>query len=206
MLKNHFKLTFVDINPEVITALSRHGNMLRYCDFRIGDIFKEHGGSLVSPANSYGDMRGGIDKQYSKRFAGLEGRLKSYIESYHGGRLEIGKAQIVPTHDEKFPYVIVTPTVENPGDQASEGSVLKAMEAVLKETLWLNNTQEISKKIEQLLCPGLGTGSGGLAPGDAARAIATAYRQVQSNTRKLLADNPYLKNSYLCSQQILGRN
>jgi len=43
--------------------------------------------AVVSPANSYGWMRGGIDAVYARTFPSLEQHVRSAVLAYHGGEL-----------------------------------------------------------------------------------------------------------------------
>src|SRR5579871_49495 len=65
-----------------------------------GSIFEVEADALVSPANSFGFMDGGIDAAYTDRFGpGLSQRLREIIKTKHHGELLVGQAQIVSTHD-----------------------------------------------------------------------------------------------------------
>ena len=174
-------ITFVDTNPEVVFAMREvlcrknrnisciHGNILDY------------DGSLVSPSNSYGNMDGGIDRLYREVFSrdgfDIENEIKAYIEHFHGGKLNFGKAQIVPTYDEKNPYIIFSPTIEKPGDLANAENVKEAMQAILGEVIDFNKRSSSTciDSIDKLLVPGLGTGYGQLDPEESAGAILSAY-------------------------------
>src|ERR1044072_1885337 len=58
--------------------------------------------AVVSPANSYGWMRGGIDAVYARAFPPIEQHVRSAVLAYHGGELPVGQAVLVPT-DEPAP-------------------------------------------------------------------------------------------------------
>ncbi|MCB9361930.1 macro domain-containing protein [Candidatus Woesearchaeota archaeon] len=172
---------FVDTNPEVILELSKQ-KALERCHFKIGNVFEYKDGSLVSPANSYGDMGDGIDLDYAQYFPGIEKKVQRYIHENHGGQLPIGSAQIVPTNDAKHPYLVVVPTVRKPRDLSSEEDIYHAMTAMLCEVLTFNekvsDLESRIEPIEKVIVPGLGTGCGGLYPDLSARAIARAYNRV----------------------------
>ena len=202
-------ITFVDHNIEVINELASGLGKFPDCRFIHGDIFEAGPGTLVSPSNSYGDMGGGIDKVYSERFPGIEDRLHEFIENDYAGRLDIGQALTLPTHDKCYPYMVFSPTVETAGDIATKQSVYLASRAVLLETIMFNDKTEKSKinfgigwirprKIERLLIPGLGTGSGGLPAEDSAQAIKRGFTNIYQNLDKILAEpERFDKNIYL---------
>src|SRR5580700_2307378 len=71
--------------------------------------------AVVSPANSYGFMDGGIDAVYSDRFGwDLQSRLRRQIMDRHHGELLVGSAEIVETGDQIQPYLIAAPTMRVP--------------------------------------------------------------------------------------------
>ena len=72
--------------------------------------------AVVSPANSHGWMRGGVDAVYAQAFPGIEQQVRSTILAYHGGELPIGRAVIVPT-GEAVPVVDQCATMREPGER-----------------------------------------------------------------------------------------
>jgi len=70
-----------------------------------GDIFEAEAQAIVSPANSFGFMDGGIDLVYSRRFGWeLQERLQALLRGEHAGELPVGQAVIVPTQDTSTPF------------------------------------------------------------------------------------------------------
>jgi hypothetical protein len=68
--------------------------------------------AVVSPANSFGFMDGGIDHHYSHVFGWhVQERLQKSIAKHHHGELLVGAAEIVPTDHSRIPYVIAAPTM-----------------------------------------------------------------------------------------------
>lgn len=128
-----------------------------------GDILAQSADALVSPANSFGFMDGGIDLVYSRFFGWeLELRLKKLIAEQYYGELPVGQAVIIPTEHEKIPFLISAPTRRVPSDIAGTINVYLAFRAVLIAVLEYN---KISKhKIKSILVPGLGTGIGNVPP------------------------------------------
>lgn len=76
-----------------------------------GDIFDDvTADAVVSPANSFGFMDGGIDLAYSRRFGwDLQERLQERLRREHLGELPVGQAVIVETHHRDIPWVIALP-------------------------------------------------------------------------------------------------
>jgi O-acetyl-ADP-ribose deacetylase (regulator of RNase III) len=80
-----------------------------------GSIFDIEADALVSPANSFGFMDGGIDAAYSARFGvGLEGQIRRAIFIRHDGELLVGAGEIVGTGESMHPFVIAAPTMRVP--------------------------------------------------------------------------------------------
>ena len=114
--------------------------------------------AIVSPANSYGFMDGGIDWLYTKRFGwGVQEKLQKKIKEEYDGELLIGQAILVETGDAEIPYVISAPTMRVPTvlPKKTVNPYLAARAALL-----------CAKKnnIDSIAFPGLGTGVGEVSP------------------------------------------
>jgi O-acetyl-ADP-ribose deacetylase (regulator of RNase III) len=139
-----------------------------------GDIFELRTDAIVSPANSFGFMDGGIDLLYSKYFGwGLQADLQALLAEQHYGELPVGQAVVVPTGHDSFAYLVSAPTMRVPSDISATVNVYLAFRAALI-AVQSHNTQT-KTPIRSLLAPGLGTGIGGVAPAAAARQMRLAY-------------------------------
>src|SRR5690348_1291522 len=70
---------------------------------------------MVSPANSFGLMDGGIDAAIIDYFGqGLMRRVQDYIIEYYLGEQSVGTSFIIETGNEKHPYLAHTPTMRVP--------------------------------------------------------------------------------------------
>lgn len=140
-----------------------------------GDICQVPCDAIVSPANSFGFMDGGLDHSLSERFGwGLEKRVKQLIEARPMRELLIGEALVVPTNDARIPWLICAPTMRVPMRIRTSVNAYLAMKALLLAA----KAHALSPAIETVAVPGLGTGVGELAPELAARQMAQAYREV----------------------------
>ena len=82
-----------------------------------GDILKQAASAIVSPANSFGYMDGGLDLKYSQHFGWeLEARVRDELEKNYYGELPVGNAIIVETKNPTIPYLISAPTMRVPSD------------------------------------------------------------------------------------------
>src|SRR5262249_33640041 len=82
--------------------------------------------ALVSPANSFGDMSGGIDKAIDDFHRGAAQRaVRAAIEEHCYGELPVGSALVVELRGAGFRFVVAAPTMRIPG------SVSKSINAYL---------------------------------------------------------------------------
>src|SRR5690242_11523848 len=106
-----------DRNPAVVSAWRQRFAGCADVAVSEGDIFAEPADAIVSPANSFGFMDGGIDLVYSRRFGwALEERPRTLLRANHDGELPVGQAVIVETGDPAFPLLVSAPTMRVPMD------------------------------------------------------------------------------------------
>lgn len=140
-------------------------------------IFDTPCDALVSPANSFGFMNGGIDFSISKNLGWhIEKSVQQKIREEFFGELLVGQALIVETNHADFPYLISAPTMRTPMTIHRSPNVYWAMKAIL--TLWkygkLDDGTPIFEKVNSIAIPGLGTGVGQVAPLICARQMRIA--------------------------------
>jgi len=137
-----------------------------------GDILAKKADAILSPANSFGFMDGGIDLAYSHFFDwDLQDRLQETLRREHAGELPVGSAVVVPTHHRDIPFLISAPTMRVPDNIADTVNVYLAFRAALL-------TVKASKGIQSLLSPALGTGVGSMPVERAASQMYAAYADV----------------------------
>lgn len=174
-----------------------------------GDIFKDgpDADAIVSPANSFGFMDGGIDMIYSLHFGWqMQDRLQKVIREEYNGELLVGQAAIITTVDHhhrntvdwsKFnggrpiKYLISAPTMRVPLDVADTVNAYLAFRAVILAVERFNANHP-DDPIRSVLCPGLGTAIG-LMPRD-----RCAYQMLKAyETFYLGVDSTILEPEYL---------
>jgi O-acetyl-ADP-ribose deacetylase (regulator of RNase III) len=164
-----------DINLAVVAAWSRCFADCRDVEISQGDIFAQPADAIVSPANSFGFMDGGIDLAYSMRFGWtLETRLQAHLRAEHDGELPVGQAVIVETGDPLFRHLVSAPTMRVPMDVSGTVNAFLAFRAVIRIVRAYN--QSAAQPIRSVLCPGLGTAIGRMHPDACARQMYHAYR------------------------------
>jgi O-acetyl-ADP-ribose deacetylase (regulator of RNase III) len=165
------EIYLVDIEIELVESWKKEFYNFPEINIICGDILSLAENTIVSPANSYGYMDGGIDKLYIDYFGSqLQGIVVDAILRRQEGLLPVGASLIVPTTHEKVPYMIVSPTMEIPGPVNSP-NCYHAMAATLRTAA--NN----SKYVKKLYCPGLCTGTGRVPFDEAAKEMALAYKR-----------------------------
>ncbi len=166
-----------DIDHGLVQAWTHHFAGLPNVEVDEGDIFRRSADALVSPANSYGFMDGGIDMAYTRRFGWeLSTLLQDVIHTEHDGELPVGQAVIVPTHDLDFPWLVSAPTMRVPMDVSATPNAYLAFRAALQAVRKHNASED--QPIRSLLCPGLGTAIGQMHPDVCARQMRAAYDAV----------------------------
>lgn len=141
-----------------------------------GNIFDQPADAIVSPANSFGWMNGGIDQAYTDRFGTkTQERLHSVLLRDHWGELPVGQAVIVETEDPEFPLLVSAPTMRIPETvQGTLNAYLAFRAAKLAVIQW--NERNLSTQIRSILCPGLATATGRIPYDLVARQMLCAWR------------------------------
>lgn len=181
------KLVLCDTNPAVTDALAASFDILKGGEANVGilrlDIMEAvrsfEPDSVVSPANSFGFMDGGIDAVYAKAWPGIGQLVRETIkaECKPWGELMVGRAAAVQIPRSTAPFcptnLIVAPTMRLPGHVPAVNVFLAMRAAVL-----------VARKVDThiLLCPGLGTATGGVPAGLAAALMRDGYDQAMAVT------------------------
>ena len=170
-------LVLGDRLPDVAGALSATFADVPLVEVVEGDLLKSDCDAIVSPANSFGDMGGGIDKAIDDAFEGeLQPHVQAVIAEQYLGELPVGTAVIIPTSGIAFPFVIVAPTMRTPGSVATSINAYLAMRAILANVLRFNESQP--HPINSVAIPGLCTGVGGMTAAESANQMRTAYDNI----------------------------
>lgn len=149
-----------------------------------GSVLDTQVQAVVSPANSFGWMRGGIDAVYAQAFPTIEQTVRSGVLAFHGGELPVGEALIVPTGVPRPAWLISAPTMRQPGELLPEDTVHPYLAARGLFRLWqtglLDDGVLIRDVVHSIGLPGLGTGTGGVSPETCARQVMAAWDEVFS--------------------------
>jgi len=80
-----------------------------------GDYFQRPADAIVSPANSFGIMDGGLDLAIRDQLGfQVQDTIQKVIVEKHHGELPVGCAEIIETNDSRWYYMIAAPTMRVP--------------------------------------------------------------------------------------------
>jgi O-acetyl-ADP-ribose deacetylase (regulator of RNase III) len=154
------------VEDSLAEAWRRFCGDLEFVRVHRGSILDIPCDAIVSPANSFGFMDGGIDFVYMRHFGpGIEERVQSMIRERHQGELLVGSADMVDTEDPSVPYLIVAPTMRVPmplTDSVNPYLAAPAVFRLVKDgrfSFAASQEEPIRDRIRTVALPGLGTGS-----------------------------------------------
>ena len=147
-------LCLTDIQDELVYHWKKEFSNFPEVQIVCGDILNEAENTIVSPANSYGYMDGGIDLHYTNYFGVKpQEEIQKLINLRPEGHLPVGAAVIVKTGNKNIPYMISAPTMVGP-EPVNPSNAFFAMSAILQIA------SKNNKIIKKVYCPGLATGVG----------------------------------------------
>lgn len=130
---------------------------------------------MVSAANSFGLMDGGIDLAIIRFFGNtLKDKVQKHILEEYLGEQSVGTSFIVETDHPKHPFLAHTPTMRVPMQIAHTDNVYLAMWAMLLAVR--RHNLQAKRQIKIIACPGLGTATGQVPYSEAARQMSFAYK------------------------------
>ena len=178
------RVTFVDTKADIVDAWREAFDGYDQIAVQRGSIFDVPCDALVSPANSFGYMDGGLDLRISEFFGGhVQERLQELIRTRHHGELLVGMAEIVPTDHPRIPYVISAPTMRVPMILQHTVNVYLATRAVLLLVLhgMFPDAQPVHEVVTTVAIPGMGTGVGQVPPDYCAHQMKAAIDEILLN-------------------------
>jgi O-acetyl-ADP-ribose deacetylase (regulator of RNase III) len=163
-----------DVDSDVVRAWQKYFKGIASVQISHGDILEKSADAIVSPANSFGYMDGGIDLIYLHRFGyELQTKLQAHLRDEHDGELPVGQATIVETFDAKIPYLVSAPTMRIPMNVSDTINAYLAFRAAIRAVKQHN--RQAPKAIRTILCPGLCTAIGRMPPDLSGRQMAAAF-------------------------------
>ena len=192
-------IKLVGINEKLIEAWNKVFQDVEQVSIVHDSIFNCPCDAIVSPANSFGYMNGGLDFTISKNLGWhIEKRLQQKIRTQFYGELLIGQSTIVTTDHNDFPYLIASPTMRTPMTILRTPNIYLAMKAILvllKHGKFDDGTP-INTKVKSVAIPGLGTGVGQVPPLICARQMRLAWEDVMNEKYKTTEGWEALQSNY----------
>jgi len=194
------KITLIDINEPLVTYWNEVFKDDPAVEAEYGDYFDCPADAMVSPANSFGIMDGGIDLAIRKKLGhNVEKEVQKEIETHFHGELPVGAAVLVDTEHERWPYLVAATTMRVPENVKHTANAYLAFRAVLLLIRNYNTSQPHGgeDEIRSLICCGLATGCGGMSFSRCAVQMKAAWDQVNGSPELGRFDEIYAKHRLL---------
>jgi O-acetyl-ADP-ribose deacetylase (regulator of RNase III) len=179
------RIILAAVEDELADAWERHCGDLPDVSVHRGSILDLSVDAVVSPANSFGFMDGGIDHLYSHHFGWeVQERLQELIRIRHHGELLVGTAEIVETGHPRIPYIIAAPTMRVPMvliDTVNPYLATRAVLLLIKHGVVSTGAltgEPVAAAVQSVAFPGLGTGVGRVGPNTCAHQVRSAIEEV----------------------------
>jgi O-acetyl-ADP-ribose deacetylase (regulator of RNase III) len=172
MAERRLRIILCDRNEILCDAWRRYFLGVDSVEIVHGDIFALEADAIVSPANSFGFMDGGIDAAYLEHFdASLQPRLQAQIIE-RGGELLVGEALTlrINARAPRVKWMISAPTMRTPQRILDAQDVRLSTRAALREAIKIN--------ARSVILTGMGAGSGAVPPAICAHYMRLGWRDV----------------------------
>ncbi len=181
-----FRLHLCDSNTDVSASLAAWFHDVDEVEVLVGDLLDLECDALVAPANSFGDMSGGLDKSIDDFHGGeAQRRLMERIAERWHGELPVGSADILHLAARRFPFLVVAPTMRVPGRVSGTLNAYLAFRAALAAVV--DHNQGDGRRIAGLAASGLGTGVGAMSAEESAGQMRAAYDMIVGKGWKRMA-------------------
>lgn len=131
---------------------------------------------IISPANSYGVMTGGIDIDIVKLDSTIQQKVYAKVKESHYLDMDeeryipVGTCQCIKVNHSLS--LLIAPTMKHPKDISESNNVLLAFNAIM---IFLENATYHNKNLT-IACPCLGTGCGSMDAETSAKQILTVFK------------------------------
>jgi len=182
------KIQLVDRNKEMCDQWRIYFKGCSDVVIHEGDFFDLPTDCVVSPANSFGFMDGGLDAAITHKLGrGVQNRIQTNLRNgmYPMGELLVGQAMLVPSDIAEIPWCISAPTMRVPMILRGTPNVYLAAKAIfvmLKDPIVKGGYANI----ETVTISGLGTGVGQVPYDVCAKQMRQAYDDVWLGNYKQL--------------------
>lgn len=174
------KIYLIDLEPSLIKEWDSSFSDIDIFETVLGDYFDIEADCMVSPANSFGFMDGGLDRAIIYELGPqVQDNVQAEIVRNFHGELPVGCAVLVETRKSKWPHLVAAPTMRVPEDVSGTVNAFLAFRAILLE-ISRYNLANTPSPIKTLVCPGLATGIGKLPSKNCAVQMRMAYDRCAS--------------------------
>ena len=177
------KLYLIDSKSELCDKWRQVFSSYPEVEVLTGDYFQQSADAIVSPANSFGIMDGGLDLAIRNELGfQVETDIQEVILNKYHGEMPVGSAEIINTKHNKWSYLIAAPTMRIPENISFTLNAYIAFRAIL---IAINNFNESKPHclIKSLVCSGLGTGIGSMEATKCAAQMRAAYKLINEPAR-----------------------
>lgn len=179
------KVILTAVDNSLAEAWKKFCGELDFVTVQQGSILDVECDAVVSPANSFGFMDGGIDAIYLSHFGyDIQTRVRRHIYEHHHGELIVGNADVVETENEAIPFLIVAPTMRVPmilHETVNPYLAARAVFNLIKYQTFVagkSKGEPIAEHIKTVAFPGLGTGVGRVGFNTCAHQVRAAIDDV----------------------------
>lgn len=161
---------------------------------------------IVTNANSYGRMDGGVDGAINMLMTSYEPmqryfheRVQHIIAERYCGEQPVGTTLLVKTHHPRIKWVAHMPTMKVPEDVSTSINAYLAFRSMLVEIIWHNKHADEQSKIKSIVCTPCCTSAGQMTFIKSAKQMKAAWESifnepVITDWNKLHAKHAHLKN------------
>lgn len=154
-MKTPERILLVDQSQSLCNAWSQAFASFDHVEVVHGDFFSRDADAMVSPANSFGIMDGGLDLAIRDALgAYIQPKVQQAILERHHGELHVGSAEVVATDHARWPYLVVAPTMRVPEPIAHTMNAYTAFRAILLEVGRHNSSHTKSNGYGPFWSPG----------------------------------------------------
>lgn len=181
-----FKLILSAISEDLFEAFKKHFAQFPQVEVVFKPFEQTEFDCVVSAANSFGLMDGGVDQCITDYFGvQMMNRVQAAVLKEYYGEQPIGTSMVVRGNKDveygvKNKYVAHTPTMRIPMNINGTSYVYSAMKAMLiavekhNQNYYQNGGNSDETEIETVVCPGLGTNAGRVPAEEAAKMMSIA--------------------------------
>ena len=197
-----FKLILAAVQQDLFDAFKKHFSPFPEVEVVFKPFEQVDFDCVVSAANSFGLMDGGVDQCITDYFGKqMMERVQHEIITRYYGEQPVGTSFIVRGNNstidpktgnlKRARYVCHTPTMRIPMDIHLTRNVYMAMKSMLiavkEHNMFADEDATLSPdlRINTVVCPGLGINTGRVPVDNAAKQMATAYYHFKNPPKKI---------------------